>query len=617
MSAVRAISQLIAPLLAALLCLLPWSGASLGSTLYGLELVLPGVVTAAGLLATAWASVHRAPPRPFDPLRWAVVLPLLTLLAVVPIAVAWRTAPSNGTFLAGVLPYSDAGDYVQGALRLLSDGALEPWSSRRPLNASLLAARLALVDLSVERALVIQALLLAVAATLGGRAVALDRGHRAGLTVGAAVMIFGAIYTPTTLSESLGLTLGALALALLWHAARTRRAWHFGVGMAALTVALNARSGPFFALATLLCWVLWEARQRPRALLVQGGAGLAGVVLAFGYNRALLAAHHGVAAGVHGNFSYTLWGLAHGGLTWDQALVRYPEIVGMSDHAASAFVYARAFEALRAHPTGLLRGLWANVQELVAMIVEPLTAGRLRGHPLLATALFAALLSPGLWAARRALRAAPKDAALRLTLAAAVGLALSVPVIFLDGRVRVFAAGFPLGVASIVGVAAAFRGGDGAPVSAHHEALRAPGWLFAALLLAALAVPKIARRHPSAEAPRCRAGERAFALWTEGHPLWRRIVEGGGAAGEGRVPADTLRARIARDPNLGFTQLDDQLRALSVGDTVYAGLDLRSGTLQYFVFARGAAPSPRRVVHGCAAQPAQDYRQFRRVRWWR
>jgi hypothetical protein len=147
--------------------------------------------------------------------------------------------------------------------------------------------------------------------------------------------------------------------------------------------------------------------------------------------------------------------------------------------------------------------------------------------------------------------------------------------------------------------------------------MRAPAWIFAALLLLAVVGPKVARRHPVAESSSCREGERAFALWTEGRPLWRRVVEGGDATEGGRVPRETLHARIARDPNLGETQLDAQLRALRVGDTVYAGLDLRSRTLEYFVFARGEAPSRRRVVRGCAARPAQDYRQFRRVRRWR
>jgi hypothetical protein len=617
MPAARALSQLLAPLLAALLCALPWLAPALGSTLDGLELALPGAVTALGLITTLWAAARCDAPRPFDPLRWSITLPLLTLLAVVPIAVAWRSARSNGTYLAGVIPYSDAGDYAQGALKLLAEGALEPWNSRRPMNAALLAARLALVDLSVERALVLQALLLAVAATLGGRAVALDRGHRAGLTVGAAVMIFGAIYTPTTLSEALGLTLGALALALLWHAARTRVAWHTGLAMAALTVALNARAGPFFALLTLLLWTLWDARGRLGTALARGAAGLLGVALAFGYNRALLAVHHGVVGGAHGNFAYTLWGLASGGVAWDQAAVRYPEVLGMTDSAAAAFLYARAFEALRQHPTDLLRGLWANVYELVSMVIDPLTGQRLHDRPALAAALFAALLAPVGWITRRALRAFPDDAALRMTLAASVGLALSVPVIFLDGRVRVFAAGFPLGVAFVVALAAAFRGGPGADAASHREAMRAPAWLFAALLVAAVVVPVVARRPPPHDAPACREGERAFALWTEGRPLWRRVVEGGDAAVNGRVPRDTLHARIARDPNLGETQLDAQIRALRVGDTVYAGLDLRARTLEYFVFPRGDAPSGRRVVRGCAARPLQDYRQFRRVRGWR
>lgn len=608
----NAIGTLVAPVLTALVCALPWLAPSLGAALDGAELALPGVVTGLALLATIVASVRRTPQREMDGWVWA--LPALTLLAVAPIAIAWASARSHGAFLLGAIPYSDAGDYLQGAWKLLGEGALDPWNCRRPLNAALFAARLVLVGHSVERAMVLQALLLALGASLAGRAVAMDLGRRAGFTVAAAVVVFGAIYTPTTLSESLGLTLGALALATLWHAARTGRPLALGAGFFALTVALNARSGPFFALGTLLLWAALDARRRGlRALAMRVGAALAGCGLAFAFNTLLLRAHGGAVAGMHGNFSYTLYGLARGGIPWDRAVSEHPAVTRMGEAEAAQYLYARAMEQIRAHPTGLLRGLVVNVHELVEMIVDPLTAGSLQGHNALKWLVFAALVAPAVVLARKALRARPDDAALRMSLAAAAGLALSVPVIFLDGRVRVFAAGFPLGVASLVGVIAALRGTRGADADLHRVASRAPVGLLAALLASALILPRLGRAHPRGDAPACPEGEDRIALWTPGIPLVRTVVSGAGPAVGRRVPEATLDARIGRDPNLGFTQLDAQLHALAPGDSALAALDLVSGRFEYYVFSPEVHLPAREVVRGCAVRPAENIRQFRVV----
>jgi hypothetical protein len=614
MDALRSMLAFLAPVITALLCTLPWLAPGVGAALDGLDLALPGAVAGLALLATIVASARRTPREPFDAAGWWWALPSMTLLGVAPIAVAWATARSNGAFLAGVFPYSDAGDYVQGALNLLAEGRLDAWNSRRPLNAALFAARLALVDLSVERALVLQALLLALSVTLAARAVALDYGRRAGLTLGAGVMVFGAIYTPTTLSEPLGLTLGALGMATLWHAARTGHRGLLGAGMFTLTAALNARSGPFFALGTLLLWAAWDARRRGlRGALGALGAGALGSVAAFAFNSALLRVHHGAIAGMHGNFSYTLYGLARGGVPWDRALTEHPEVTQMTDAEASAFLYARAAELIRSDPMGLLRGFAANVHELVAMVVDPLTGERLHGRPTAMWLVFATLLSPAAVAYAAALRKRPDDAAMRMSLAAAAGLALSVPVIFLDGRVRVFAAGFPLGLASFVAAVAALRGPDRANAPTHRDAARAPVALAAALVLASLVGAALGRRHPSVSTTSCPTGEDAFALWTDGDPMHRAITRGGGLARDGAVPEDTLDARIGRDANLGFTQLDAQLRALAPGDTVIAGLDVSTHRFGYYVFPRGMRRPRRAVIQGCVAHPDENIRQFRRV----
>src|SRR5262245_6091793 len=77
--------------------------------------------------------------------------PVLAAVAfLLPAFHSWTTAeplwPGAGSLVLGILPWSDAGAYYVGAEGFLTEGVLDPWNQRRPLNAALFAVRLALVD---------------------------------------------------------------------------------------------------------------------------------------------------------------------------------------------------------------------------------------------------------------------------------------------------------------------------------------------------------------------------------------------------------------------------------------------------------------------------------------
>ncbi len=583
---------LVVSLLASLLLSLPLVAPSLGRSLAGLPLVLPAAVAALGVVAALVGVARRASPaRGPDPI-WA--LPVATGLSIVPLLEMWSSARTNGILVGGLLPFSDAGDYLQGAERLLTLGSLDGWNSRRPLNAALLAARLWLGDHDLTRALVLQSALFAVAASLAARALARDLGAAAGCAFLGAVSIFAAIFLPTTMSESLGLTLGCLALAALWHAARSRSAAHLALAMAVLTLGLQARAGPFTLLPALLAWTWLDGRgealadrARRTGLAALGGAG------AFGFNTLLLRVHHGVAGGAQSNFSYTLYGLAAGGAGWERAARDHPAIAAMREADAAGFVYARAGELMRAHPLLFVKGLVANVGALAATLGTPLLENRPAGQWCALAALTAVM---GL-TARAALARRPGDRALRMTYAAALGLAASVPVIYMDGRERVFAAGFPLGVASIVATLAALR--PSLPVAGVDDArrdIRAPLALAGALCVAALMVPRAPVTRPPR--PVCAEGERPVALWTP--PLMPRldVVAGAGAPSLPRVPRETLRRGVAHDPNLGDNDLGAPLTDVREGTSICATLDLVSERVEYWELPASLPRAP--VTSGCA-----------------
>jgi hypothetical protein len=573
---------------------------------YGdLALAMPVLVAVAALAAIF---VGRARPAWRLPSAVAgdAALVIAVLLLEGAIAGAWSASRSHGALIGGRIPYSDAADYLSGAGRLLHAGALDEWNSRRPLNASLFAVRLALAGESLLGALHLQAALLALCTWLAARSVARDLGWRAGTIVLGGTLVFGSIFAPTTMSECLGLSLGALAFATLWSAARTRAPVDLAVGGALLAAALSARSGPFVVLVTVMAWAAYLHRREGVAKAARGAAYFAGGVLAgLQVTRLLLAVHHGVGAGAQSNFSYTLYGLAHGGVGWERAWSDHPAIAAMGDARGAAFINALAVAQIKAHPLTFVLGLWRNVECLAFSWTEQLSGDALAHRPALQWIAFAALMGAIAWAVRRAWRRTEADPALALCAAVFAGMGLSVPVIYMDGRERVFAAAFPGALALISAIVATRREGDATDVA------RAPRALGLALLALAVVGPRVGhavtRVAPAPTEP-CPDGASAFA--TVIHPGTPRVFIGRGSD-RSAVGLRAFRLAIGRDPNLGTNGLGAALAALPEGATVLGAFDDARGALCYLVF--DVAPPTRAVLRGCARPMSDGARPLRRV----
>lgn len=125
-------------------------------------------------------------------------------------------------------------------------------------------------------------------------------------------------------SESTGLFLGALGMALLVRFIRTDAWPDAWFGIATLSIGLFTRAGALLALALLLLWVIWQAKPllgRDRYWFALKGVGciLAGFLL----QRILLAMSGDPSGGHLSNFSFFLYGLATGSRDWREALVTY------------------------------------------------------------------------------------------------------------------------------------------------------------------------------------------------------------------------------------------------------------------------------------------------------
>jgi hypothetical protein len=274
----------------------------------------------------------------------------------IPLFAAWHTGSWWG-MIGGGVPYSDPHIYFGGAERLLFLGDLDFYNSRRPLNAMFLAARLATTQLDLRLALILGALAMGAATWLAARAVARDLGPVAGIALFAGIFGFARVYGPTPMTEPLGVTFGALALAALWYAVSTRNRWLAVGGVFLLMAALDARSGVLVLPVVLSLWLAYHLRRSGRYDWRILGACAAAVVMGTGLNYVALAGLGGDTENVMGNGGFLVYGMARGLPSWDlyhpawhAILNDHPETWKMTDADRNRFVNARAREEVLAHP---------------------------------------------------------------------------------------------------------------------------------------------------------------------------------------------------------------------------------------------------------------------------
>ncbi len=446
-----------------------------------------------------------------------ILLALCTLLFTVPLLTAWtKLTPFYSALLAG-LPFSDAYNYLDGALVLEHTGALPAWNQRRPLTTLLLAARLWLAQGDYALALVQQAWLVGAAVFILARTVARDTLPLAGAAVALGwYAVAGRNLVWCNLSEPVGLLLGLLATALLWRGTVDRRLGTALMGLGVLAVGLNARAGAFFVLPLLVLWLSAGWRGRRRRMLAVGAAALAvlvGALLLEAVWRGVYGA--GVAAG-QGNFALTFYGLATGQPGWERIYADYPEARNWPEPQINALAWTKAWEQVRAAPLDLARGLGRGAMlALRDLLGSP-------AHGLLL--LLAAAASWRFWRQRW----------FGVVGVTWLGMALSAPIIYPDGGIRVFVTTLPLAVLPLLVFGAAPQGVSEPPrASVDPWAGVTPAVaLTLALLAGALALPALLVRqsvwrganHVAAGTD----GTQLLAVVGPGNPQVRVLPAGGG-----------------------------------------------------------------------------------------
>lgn len=578
----------------------------------------PACLASLGLLMMLWAAAADRWPGLLPTIsrrqrvRWqrlqVLGLPAVVLLSIAPLFAAWTGARSDGYAIAGILPYSDAGNYYEGALGLLRTGNVDEWNSRRPLNAVLLAVRLALTGENLQGALVIQSLLLGVAVWCAGRVVAADFGTGARWFMIGALLLVGSTWVAATTSETLGLTLGTLGFALSWSAARTRSAIGIGVAMGVLALGLSSRPGPLFMLPALVVWAYWAPLREPRFDRRGALSSLFGIGAAFALSGAIAELAGAARAGAQSNFAYTLYGLSVGGKGWRQGFIDHPELKSASDTARGQFLYARAFENMASEPWQFLVGLWRNTEAFV--LPERMLGASEASRWLAMAGAFVALGGLLAWLTRRR----GSDDCHWLLVAALVGAFLSVPFIYLDGGVRVFVVALPFAIALAPFAIGATRRSlpiDPEGVVEPRRMAWAPGALAAGVALAALlgaALPADAPSdaRPSASAT-CLPSETTFVLSvTRTTPRIALEVTPSSRSFPPRVDLDTFRRGVGAEisSNEPFAEA---LLSLPTGAVLLAARDPASGRLR-FIATRApiVARAEKEAVSLCVVSTGQE-----------
>lgn len=266
----------------------------------------------------------------------------------------WYSGFSNHNLIAGLLPFSDAGGYIEGCLSLLHHGTLTNWASRRPLTAVVQSILMLLSNGNLRFMLALLVLFSAVSIALATHEFYRLYGRIAACALFIGLIAFYRRYIGTTLSEHLGIIYGCLAVAFLFRTLRTFR-WGHGVACVCfLSIGLFARAGAFFTLFLLPISLLFIKKRGPRINAKFSGSVMLAILIPFCVNK-MIGASLGNPSASMGNFSYTLYGLVSGG-NWTQVLSDYPEISSLDETDQYEQIYNLAFDRIREKPATLIFG---------------------------------------------------------------------------------------------------------------------------------------------------------------------------------------------------------------------------------------------------------------------
>jgi hypothetical protein len=310
----------------------------------------PVIPIATGIIYFA----YRLPGRFGELIAQTAVLGLFALA----LAGLWAYGHSQTTTLSGLIPMNDARGYYRDALRLSHGEDFSFFASRRPLFVGLLSVLLVSTNFNLMACLAVLTALAAISAHLTAREIQRTCGTETAAFFLMMVFLYYRLHSGTIMSENLGVILGCLGFASLWHGAaggkvKSSFLW---LGLLITTLALNARAGAFLVLPLLILWAGWLFRGCKAASWRAIGVAATAVTLGFVLNL-LLVRLIGDPSGIpFANFSYSLYSLAAGGKSWAYIAEVHPEIMRLGEPEHTRLVFRLAFDLMREKPLQAVEG---------------------------------------------------------------------------------------------------------------------------------------------------------------------------------------------------------------------------------------------------------------------
>lgn len=539
----------------------------------------PGLVRRIDVTGNLAALIHHTGTSRIGEL--AFFLMCVTAFVSLPL-ISWHYELWSYNSVAGILPWSDSSAYHRGVLTFIHEGSLDSWNQRRPVNALVYVVLLGLVGGNFWAAMLLRAALVGAAIYFLARRIRVSWGLAAALASIAPLFVYVAPHVVLTSSEALGFLLGVTGFAFLWSGGRSHDSVPVAAGIALITISQLARPGAFLIVPLLVMWGAFSTREGSSVLvrLAQGVGVVAVLVLLLGVGTS----QHGDGEGTPmGNFSHTLYGLAHGGEGWSIAEENHPASAYEDASAQQRAIYEAALQKIRDEPTQLLRGLVAGARDFIGaggpygfLAERPL--GSSFGRALVVIwSMLGVIGMVILWR-----RGPPTHA--WLVLVGWLGVGLSAPIAFPDGAYRAligtapfFAvpAGVVFSFAPLIGRRAR-HDGSSVPSDAHmgRDAVnRRTDRLLAVSLVAGtgfaiLVAPALVRlaMQPGAshDAPACPDGGWPVVARVDKGSAHLTVVEPGREAGRTDVDVVSLRARRGT----GGPQLAEALNEVRPGDVL-------------------------------------------------
>lgn len=289
-------------------------------------------------------------------MRDVISLSLLAILFVLPLSGLWESGISSPSNIGGLLPFSDANGYYNDARSLLAGNLFSSFSTRRPLFAGTLAGLLGLTQQNLQLSLAIFVVINAISSFLLSREIQRTYGTPASLLSLCIFFLFYRRFAGITLTENLGFALGAIGLAILWRGVASKYLKPICFGIFLLALALVSRAGTFFVLPLIIVWGCFVFQGSRRFSFLLGS--VSSIFAAFLINSILIKTIGAPDGAAFSNFSFTLYGLVHGG-NWTTVYNDHPDLLsGLSEVEQAKVTYDLVWNDLKKDPWLLVQGCW-------------------------------------------------------------------------------------------------------------------------------------------------------------------------------------------------------------------------------------------------------------------